>query len=143
MANVATRIVKQRAPGEVVYGALLVGAITNGDYDLALEPGLWSVVLFVNADGTTAGTITASPINGAGTALNEEMYVLMNGSTSLATGFSLIDLVGPLSVISSGGTSTTGAFPAVGVYAGIRFTIASIGSASASNRIDYVATRLA
>jgi hypothetical protein len=144
MANAQTRNILTRRVSETVYGSLMIGAITNGDFDVALEPGLWSVTLLVNADTVSAGTITVSALNSAGTALTEESYGMYQSSTgSPAASISLIDLVGPVFVIPNlGGTGVNLPFAAVATYAGFRFTIASIAGASAGNRIDYIMQRI-
>jgi len=141
MANVAIRKVLQRHPSETIYGSLLAGAITNGDYDLILEPGHWYITLFVNANAVSAGTISAVPLDAAGNALSEEPYFIFNSATAGSSAFTLIDIVGPLTVIA-GSPAGFPQIPPVGIYGTIRFTIASIAGAGATNRIDYVATRV-
>lgn len=134
-----------RRPGELVYGTMLSGAITNTDYDLVLPPGRWAVALFINADGVSAGTITARPLMPDGAAAEAdavELLALTQGATVVAS-VSLIDFTGSTQILASlGNTPITPPITGIVLYGGIRFTVASIAGASATNRIWFAAVQV-
>ena len=132
--------------GELVYGDLVTGAITNTTYDLVLPAGLWAVSLFINANAVSAGTISASyllPDGTAGEADATEDLAFIGGNAATAD-WSLIDFIGGVGVYQTvGGTPVTLSGNAgVVLWGGIRFTVAAIGGASATNRIWAVAVRV-
>jgi len=141
MANAATRQALYRRPGETVYGTLIDGTLTNGDFDITLEPGFWRIALLVMANGVSAGTIQCMHLNAAGTVLGEETLLMNSASGTIAAAFSLIDVVGPVMVLTAG-SATVQVFSPIPVYNTLRFTIASIAGAGVTNRIDYIATRV-
>jgi len=141
MASPATRQVLFRRPSETVHGALMLGAIVNGTVDVLLEPGAWYVTLFIDANATSAGTITAAPLALDGTTvLIEDAPYVIGQAGSVAASLTLTDQVGQYQLAQLA-TGANAGFPIV-VAGGIRFTIAAIAGASATNKLEYVAARV-
>jgi len=140
MAEAATRKILQRRPGETVYGRLIDGAITNGDFDITLEPGSWYVTLFIMANAVSAGNLALFPVAADGTTIAEEVCYNLGFAGTVAVSISLIDQVGPV-IVCPLATGAAVGFPII-VFSKLRFTVTAIAGAGATNFIDYVAVRV-